>query len=115
MRWIRALVLTVGVLSGCGPSAEVDEAPAAGEASQVEQGIGVTPHCSSTQYLAEKIVWKDTCAACSEVGGSGGWVNGTYGRGGNLYQTCCGAGGCGAWKLIRPVCTSCELAIHASP
>lgn len=36
---IRALVLTtfsVGLLSACGPASELDEAPSAGEASQVE-------------------------------------------------------------------------------
>ncbi|MFP2901730.1 hypothetical protein [Corallococcus sp. 4LFB] len=107
---IRALVLTtfsVGLLSACGSASEVDEAPSAGEAAQVEQGIGSTPSCAVGSYLAEKIVWKTTCSACSEVGGDGSWNNGDYGRGGSLYQTCCGDNGCGAWKLIRPVCTRC--------
>lgn len=34
-------------------------------------------------------------------------VLGDHGRGGSLYQTCCGTSGCGAWTLIRPVCTTC--------
>ncbi|NBD10830.1 hypothetical protein [Corallococcus silvisoli] len=103
---LRVLVVTgfsVGVLSACGPAAEPDGA----ESSQVEQGIGSTPNCGLGSSLAEKTEWKTTCGACSEVGGDGSWHNGDHGRGGSLYQTCCGASGCGAWKLIRPVCTTC--------
>ncbi|MBN8231796.1 hypothetical protein JYK02_30220 [Corallococcus macrosporus] len=107
---IRALVLTtfsVGFLSACGPASEQDASQPAGEASQVEQGIGKTPRCAVGEYVADQVIWSSTCAACSEVGGDGSWTNGTYGRGGTLYQTCCGDNGCGSWQVIRPVCTHC--------
>ncbi|RKH55262.1 hypothetical protein [Corallococcus aberystwythensis] len=107
---IRALVLTsfsVGLLSACGPASELEEAAPAGEASQVEQGIGSTPNCAIGSYLAEQVIWSSTCSACREVGGDGSWHNGDYGRPGTLYQTCCGDNGCGQWKLIRPVCMGC--------
>ncbi|MGE6759433.1 hypothetical protein ACQKGO_15535 [Corallococcus interemptor] len=106
---IRALVLTtfsVGLLSACGPASEQEAAPA-DETAQVEQGIGKTPSCAVGEYVADRYVWSSTCAACREVGGDGSWPAGAYGRGGTLYQTCCGDNGCGSWQVIRPVCTSC--------
>ncbi|MCY1045664.1 hypothetical protein OV208_30390 [Corallococcus sp. bb12-1] len=110
---IRALVLmsvTVGILSACGPASEVDEAPAAISVdTQVEQEIGDTPNCGMDGQLQGQIIWGATCKACTEVGGDGSWPRGAYGRPGNLHQRCCYGTTCGAWKLIRPVCESCEL------
>jgi hypothetical protein len=49
-------------------------------------------------------------SSCTEVGGDGSWTPGAYGLKGSLYQRCCfSGGGCGAWQLIRPVCSACEL------
>lgn len=107
---IRAWVVTtfsVGLLTACGPASEPDATPQAGEAAQVEQGIGKTPNCVIGEYLAEQVSWSSTCGACREVGGDGSWHNGDYGRSGTLYQTCCGDNGCGSWQVIRPVCMGC--------
>ncbi|WP_147477227.1 hypothetical protein [Corallococcus sp. AB038B] len=107
---IRDLVLatfSVGLLSACGPAAEQDASPAAGDAAQVEQGIGKTPSCAIGEYVADQVIWSSTCAACREVGGDGSWPQGSYGRSGTLYQTCCGDNGCGNWQNIRPVCMGC--------
>lgn len=107
---IRSVVLvsfSLFAVTACGPASELDEARPAGEATQVEQEIGVTPLCTSDGYLQEQVTWKATCGACSEVGGDGSWNNGDYGRSGSLYQRCCNGSTCGAWKLIRPVCTTC--------
>ncbi|AFE06248.1 hypothetical protein COCOR_05204 [Corallococcus coralloides DSM 2259] len=107
---IRGLFLatfSVGLLSACGPASEPEASPSTGEAAQVEQGIGKTPDCAFDESLAEQVIWSSTCAACREVGGDGSWPNGSYGRSGTLYMTCCGPNGCGSWQNIRPVCTSC--------
>ena len=109
---IRALVLmslSVGILSACGPAAEMDEAPPSIVDAQVEQEIGSTPNCQLGSSLQSQITWAAACKACTEVGGDGSWTNGTWGRPGSLYQRCCTGSTCGAWKLIRPVCESCEL------
>lgn len=110
---IRVLVLmsvSVGLLSACGPSEDLGDAPPAIVDTQVEQGIGQIPDCAPGGYLQERIVWSATCkASCSEVGGDGSWPNGTYGRPGSLSVRCCTGSTCGSWKLIRPVCEACEL------
>lgn len=107
---MRSLVLasfSLAALSACGPASEADVVAAPAEAAQVEQEIGSTPNCPINGYLQEQVTWNATCGACSEVGGDGSWPNGAYGRGGSLYQRCCTESGCGGWKLIRPVCTTC--------
>ena len=78
--------------------------------AQVEQGIGFIPDCGLGGTLQSQTTWSATCAKCTEVGGDGSWTPGTFGRKGNLYVQCCDSNGdCGGWKLIRPVCSFCEL------
>jgi hypothetical protein len=109
MRSLAVVSFSLAALTACGPASdEAELTPAPAEAAQVEQEIGSTPDCSLNGYLQEQVTWKATCGACSEVGGDGSWPNGSYGRGGSLYQRCCtDSGTCGGWKLIRPVCTTC--------
>lgn len=107
---MRSLVLvgfSLAAVTACGPASEAEVPPSPEESTQVEQEIGSTPNCTIDGYLQEQVTWKATCGACSEVGGDGSWNNGDYGRGGSLYQRCCSESGCGGWKLIRPVCTTC--------
>ncbi|CAM3202962.1 hypothetical protein G4177_27305 [Corallococcus sp. ZKHCc1 1396] len=109
---IRVLVLmsvSVGILSACGPAEDVDVTPPAIVDAQVEQEIGDTPHCQIGGSIQSQIIWADACKACTEVGGDGSWPRGAYGRPGSLHQRCCYGTTCGAWKLIRPVCETCEL------
>lgn len=99
---------SLAAVTACGPALEAEVEQAPGEATQVEQEIGVIPDCGSNGYLQQQVTWKPACGACTEVGGDGSWNNGDYGLGGSLYVRCCyESGTCGGWKLIRPVCTTC--------
>lgn len=99
------------VAAACGQGEFQDEGSPSEPMAQVEQDIGSTPLCPSTQTttgtIHGKTEWAATCGGCT--------VSGSVGRKGTYYERCCitdnieGGVTCGSWKLIKYVCSACAL------
>ncbi|WP_147445586.1 hypothetical protein [Corallococcus aberystwythensis] len=104
--------LTLGILTACGPSTGADEAGIPSGEAQMEQEIGTDPNCPSSQ-MQSMITWQTQCRTpCSNTAGydEPGTTYSGYGLPGTKYKRCCPPGGtCTTWKLIGPVCQTCEL------
>ena len=109
IRWVAASCFALS-LSACGPAEPQEET--APMVEEVEQGIGSTPLCISTStvqgYIDSKTVWASACGTCATYAGGG------FGLPGSYYERCCqrdlieGGTTCGAWKYIKPVCSTCS-------